>query len=248
MEKDILYRFEQMERKYRNLKFIFIGCLVLGLVGFMSFSFSATATKQTEKFDLIRAKGIIIEDNAGKDRILIGAPLPASKDRVLSNETKHITAFGKWDGKNKWRADYKDLRTTVNGMAVVNSEGFDIVTVGEDLPGPNGGKRIGKMDGLLFGNNKGRERAGFGVITPEGLPERVVLGMDSDKAEGIALFVMDKVSAVTVNDGENRAAFGNIAPKFFWNKSDKPFSGYMFLGKDDKIKHQFNALEEKPTK
>lgn len=44
----------------------------MGLIGLILLSFRDT---NQQKFDIIRAKGIVIEDQNGKDRILIGAPV-----------------------------------------------------------------------------------------------------------------------------------------------------------------------------
>jgi hypothetical protein len=38
-----------------------------------------------KKFGIIRAKGIVIEDSAGRDRILIGSPIPLSGDHVRTD-------------------------------------------------------------------------------------------------------------------------------------------------------------------
>ena len=59
---------------------IFYLISALNLVAFSFYLFSFT---KTNKFDLIRAKGIVIEDANGKDRILIGSPVPYSKAPTL---------------------------------------------------------------------------------------------------------------------------------------------------------------------
>ena len=80
MEKEILKQIHQMENRYKRMKRLFTGFVSLTLIGVFGLAFT-----KTEKFDLIRTKGIIIEDENGKDRILIGAPIPYSKDRVRTD-------------------------------------------------------------------------------------------------------------------------------------------------------------------
>ena len=231
----------QLKKQMRYMQIGLVSCLaVIGLLFISGFTNSNSRT-----FDIIRAKGIVIEDETGKDRILIGAPLPTSKDRVLSNQDKFEASFGKYDPKNKWSAPYKDLRTTANGMIVLDKDGNDIVVFGEDLPVVNGGKRIGiKTDGFMLNGLKGRERGGFGVITKEDGSQQVGLGLDTPKNEGVILAVNDGLTAVLINDGKNKIGFGNFAPKTWWNYTDKPLSGYIFLDEKYNVKHQFNALEE----
>lgn len=57
--------------------------LLIGVCSFMLFSL-----KNNYTFSVIRAKGIVIVDEKGKDRILIRAPIPYSKDRVRTNMDK----------------------------------------------------------------------------------------------------------------------------------------------------------------
>ncbi|MCU0404794.1 MAG: hypothetical protein MUE99_09630, partial [Chitinophagaceae bacterium] len=48
--------------------------------------FIISAFRQPEQtFGIIRAKGIVIEDSTGRDRILIGSPIPLSRDRVRTD-------------------------------------------------------------------------------------------------------------------------------------------------------------------
>ena len=61
MEKEILKQLQEIENRYKKMKQLFIGFVCITLVGIFSLGF--TKTDKTDKFDLIRAKGIIIEDN-----------------------------------------------------------------------------------------------------------------------------------------------------------------------------------------
>lgn len=77
MEKEIIERLKQVERKYKKMKIKFISLSIICFILFFGF-----ASKQFEKFDIVQAKAIIIEDESGRDRILISSPIPYSKNRV----------------------------------------------------------------------------------------------------------------------------------------------------------------------
>src|SRR2546423_9529020 len=52
---------------------------------------------------IIRARGIIIEDQVGRERILIGAPIPFAKNRVRT-DTARVAQL--WAGRFPDRAQY----------------------------------------------------------------------------------------------------------------------------------------------
>ena len=66
MEKDIFKQMQEIESRYKRMKQLLIGFVSITLVGGFCLAFTTT-----NKLDLIRTKGIIIEDENGKDRILI---------------------------------------------------------------------------------------------------------------------------------------------------------------------------------
>lgn len=82
MENEILQKLQKLETRYKKLKRLFWSFSALTLVTIFCFGFT-----QIEKFGIIRAKGIIVEDENGRDRILIGSPVPFSKDRVRTDTT-----------------------------------------------------------------------------------------------------------------------------------------------------------------
>lgn len=77
MENEIIARLKQEERKYKKMKTKFISLSTMCFILFFGFAFN-----QFEKFDIIHAKAIIIEDESGRDRILISSPVQNSKNRV----------------------------------------------------------------------------------------------------------------------------------------------------------------------
>lgn len=62
MESEILKELQEIKMRYKKMKQLFIGFVSLTLICIFFFGFT-----KTDKFDLIRAKGIVIEDENGKD-------------------------------------------------------------------------------------------------------------------------------------------------------------------------------------
>jgi len=234
-----------LSRRLKVTYFVF-GVILLVQAGLFFGTQSFADSAEIDKADkIIRTKGIVIVDEQGRDRILIGSPIPASKDRVFGNKEK---SFAAWKDNLTMKAywdNYDKLQTRPNGIMVLNKEGFDITGIGEDMPDPNIGKRIGKTNGFFINDNRGWERGGFGTIVRDGV-EQVGLGLDSSKGkEGINMMVLDdKSNAIFLNDGKSSMVIGSLGPNFHYNKSDKPFSGYMVLDKDKKVTQQFNLFDE----
>lgn len=120
--------------------------------------------------DVIRAKGIVVEDAAGRPRILIGSPLPSAKGRQ--------------------RPDRFD------GIAYLDASGKDRLTFGQ-LPDPmtaEGRKprRVGGA-GILLHDRAGLERGGYSVLDDE----TALLTVDYPRgAEGVAVSSSEKSALV----------------------------------------------------
>lgn len=157
---------------------------------------------------VLRARGLIIVDDAGRERILIGAPIPAAHNRVRTDIARAMDTWGRRFPREyaNW---YRGYRHTMNGMLVLDERGFDRVAVGDSVPDPNIGRRIAPSTGVIINDAAGFERSGYGLLTVGG-KDRMVLGLDDGRGEeGLTLSVMDSGrAAVTVHDGRNNAYLG----------------------------------------
>lgn len=185
-------------------------------------------------FDVIRVKGIVVVDSEGRERILIGAPIPTSADRVRSNFDKVNAAWGsRFGGKMDW---YKSLNNSTNGMVVLNEKGFDRIVLGDPQPDPNIGKRIDAGPGICINDPSGFERAGFSYFDKI---DRVSLGLDSASGEGSGIVVdKDGTAGLWFNGtGSDSGAVGWMPPNSLFNDQKKVFSGLLIKSKT-KIAHQ----------
>jgi len=141
---------------------------------------------------VLRARGLVIVDAAGRERILIGAPIPDARHRVRTDSARAARAWAsRFPDPAQYMRWYAGYRHSMHGMLVLDENGIDRLAVGDSTPDPNIGKRIGAGPGLIVNDAQGFERTGYGMLTVAGR-DRVVLGLDgNDGQEAVVLSVQD---------------------------------------------------------
>lgn len=221
MEQEITFLKKQV-RQLQIMIFSGLGLFVL----FIFFSFT-----QEENFEIIRAKGIVIEDGEGRDRILIGAPIPFSNDRVRT-DTALVRKYwsGNYDSPDRYMKWYQDYSHSAIGMVVMNEQGFDRVQVGDKLADPNIGKRTVEASGIMWNDREGYEKGGAGVNTLKDGLSRSVVGLDNDQGEAIHLVALEDGSTGLMLGGNNgylRIGMAEKEGEFFQNKD--AFTGIKYF-------------------
>lgn len=87
MEKKLLERLENLERKQLNLKIT----LMITLCSFALFFILAFSNRDHNNNDIIKTKGIVIVDNNGKLRIILGAPVSKVSGRIRTDDLYGIS-------------------------------------------------------------------------------------------------------------------------------------------------------------
>jgi len=134
---------------------------------------SAQSTPQ-----VLRTRGLIIEDSQGRPRILLGAPFPAVKERTR-----------------------QDARTT--SILFLDPEGHDRLTLGEELEPQIGGKvppgihRIASGFGVVIHDGSGDERGAYGWLSNG----RALITLDRPGTEAFAAMVNDKTGEAKISLG-----------------------------------------------
>jgi hypothetical protein len=236
----------QLSRRLRTAYMVF-GALILAQFALFSGIGSQAGEEIVDNSGkIIKTRGNIVVDEQGRERVLIGAPIPEAKRRVFTDKEKALAAWKKTlpeSVKSYWD-NFDELHKTSIGMLVLDENGFDRVVVGDRLPDPNTGKRIGEATGISIHDDEGFERAGFGTIKV-GDRMQVGLGMDDEHGEALNLFSAKGLGVgIRINDSKTQMIFGTLEPNQMYNKSDKPFSGYMFR-QGDEVKYEFNVLDKK---
>lgn len=233
---DFEKQIQQLECRYRSLRKLFfstIFCIVAIEVGLRTY--------QRSHFDIIRAKGIVLEDQNGRDRILIGAPIPFSEDRVRT-DTAAVRKY--WSGAYEGIEDdylewYQGYRHSANGMVVLNEQGFDRVQLGDELSDPNSGKRQFTLAGLLWNDPQGWELGGAGVNTSADGQSRSVIGLDDGQGEAVHLMALeDGTKGLVINGESGRLLLGMSPAQGKWFQNQSAYTGFRFLDPQCELRWQ----------
>lgn len=220
--------------------------LVVGACVGLIIMFFTLGTTAEVKPDVLRARGLIIVDDQGRERILIGAPIPPAANRVRTNLARVKEIWAKrYPDPNVYMKYYQGYRHDTNGLLVLDENGFDRIAIGDPVPDPNIGKRIGPSTGVTINDDKGDERSGYGLLrTKDG--NRIVFGMDdANGEEGLTLSLFDKGPVGLWAQDKDRMLFlGSEPPGDFFTGLDQPFHGLLFK-KGKEVKYILNVAEKK---
>lgn len=211
--------------------------IFISSAGILIFLISAF-TRPEQKFGIIRAKGIVIEDSTGRDRILIGSPVPFSKHRVRT-DTNLVRKY--WAPQFEEQADqymkwYNDYYNGAEGIVVMNENGFDRVLLGDKLADPNTGKRMFQSAGILWNDKEGWELGGAGVNTTKDGKSRSVMGVDDRDGEAVHIIALEDGTKGLVIGGENgRLLIGMSKKEGQWFQNKDAFTGVKYFDSNGKL-------------
>jgi hypothetical protein len=95
---------------------------------------------------------------------------------------------------------------------ILDENGFDRVALGDPVPDPSIGKRIGPSTGVVINDAQGFERSGYGLLKVKGR-YRVALGMDSAKGrEGLTLALIEEGPVGVAVTAGDRVVYLGSAP------------------------------------
>ncbi len=219
---------QELQKQIRWMRwYIFISTPVLLAIVLFVF------TNSEQTMGIIRTKGIIIEDSLGHDRILIGAPIPLSKNRVRtdSNLVRKYWSKNYGDG-NQYMEWYKNYYHGAEGMVILNEQGFDRVLIGDKLADPNIGKRMFQFSGVLWNDKEGWELGGAGVNTTKTGEARSVVGVDDQEGEAVHIAAQEDGTKGLFIGGENgNLLMGMSKPNGARFKNEKAFTGIKYFDK-----------------
>ena len=119
------------------------------------------------------------------------------------------------------------------------------LALGDPIPDPNIGQRIGAATGLAINDEQGFERTGYGLLKV-GESYRAQLGLDSAMGtEGLVLTLMDEGGVgLFVADKERRLFLGSAPADHPLTGMSSPLHGLVLL-EGDKVKQTWNAAGAK---
>ena len=194
--------------------------------------------------DVLRVRGLIIEDETGRERILIGAPVPEAANRVRTDDTRVREIWGP-RFPDEYMGWYQNYNHETNGMLILSEDGFDRLVVGDPTPDPNIGRRIAPSTGMVINDAEGFERMGYGFKPLDDGTHRVSMGLDTDRAEeGLVLILDDDgLIGVSVGHGGDRVFLGSAPAGHGWTGLAEAFHG-LLVTRDGEIVHKLNLAKE----
>jgi hypothetical protein len=151
-------------------------CAALTLtLGFALWNYPTREVRAAEVPSVLRLKGLIIEDNQGRARVLLGAPFPVVRDRLRQDSTSTTMLF-------------------------LDEEGHDRFSIGQGINPPQiKGKvpphihRIGNATGygLTIYDPQGNERGGMGFLSNGSTVNRATFALDRPGGDAIGAMVDD---------------------------------------------------------
>lgn len=186
---------------------------------------------------VLRVKGIVVEDSLGRDRILIGSPLPSSRNRVRTDSALVRKYWAKrFKSPDEYMRWYKGYKNDADGIAILNEDGFDRVLLGDRLADPNTGKRLFESAGFLVNDRHGWEKIGAGVNTTRDGQSRSAFGLDDKDGEAVHLMALEDGSKGLVISGKNgRMVIGMAGTEASWFNRIKDFTGIQFFSNEGKL-------------
>jgi len=216
---DLRTQLKRLQMQVRLLAAILVVSLALAIT---SGILRLDSTEESSS-SILRARGLVIVDAQGHERILIGAPIPSAADRVRTDLKRAAQIWGpQFGGAANFVSYYKNVQNSMNGILILDAEGFDRIAIGNPTPDPNIGKRNTPSTGMMINDDRGFERTGYGVSKLGG-QYRDVLGMDSQGGEIVDLAVLDGGdSGLMVSHGDRELLVGNSNPL---QGESEPFQG-----------------------
>ena len=228
-------RITRLERQLRTQRRLFGTAVLLG--GIALLGGFAPSTR-----DVSRTRGIVIVDDRGRERILIGAPIPAAANRLRTNAGRVESAWAsRFPDAQQYMRWYADYRHSMHGMLVLDENGQDRLAIGDSTPDPNIGKRIGAGPGVIINDAQGFERTGYGMSTVAG-KDRVVLGLDgNDGEEAVVLSVHDGGQAgLSVRANSRGSIFLGASPAAP-GRGDRDSIAGLLLRRGDTVVHRLST-------
>jgi hypothetical protein len=181
----------RLERQVRLLTFLSLAGLIVAVV-VAATTLLPTSVSANDAVQILHARGIVIEDDHGRPRLLLGAPIPRVEGR-------------------KRRDDL------TNGIVLVEENGADRLVVGDAIEAQvqgNVGKRkdTGRASGFWINDASGNERGGYITTGDDALltldyrsSDAFHLTASSDTASLTMRAPGDRLRAMLLTDGDRPA-------------------------------------------
>jgi hypothetical protein len=235
---DVATALHELRSQCRRLRLV----AVAAMLGVIALGLSALADRLASSH-VLRTRGIVIEDAEGRDRILIGMPVPQSASRMRTDPARVEKEWAPRMGGEEYMKAYREYDHSVGGILMLNEQGFDTLMLAEHTPDPNTGKRLFQNSGFTWNDDRGFELGGLGCGKTADGKHRVILGMDDPQGEAVHLFALeDGTKGLRIASSDmlllaGRARAGN---EIFGNSEE--FGGWMIKNKAGEVMFDQNVI------
>lgn len=237
-----------MEPQIRKLRLGLLALAIYCLALTIAVAYLIQNTEgRTADSEVIRTKGIVIEDMEGKPRILIGTPVPVVPERIRTDTARVREIWGRrFAPKQDGFMDlYQTYQHEANGIILLDENGHDRLAIGSPVPDPWFGKRIGAATGITLLDEEGLERSGYGLLKVDGV-YRANLGFDYPGKEGMTFTLNDNgETGIWIRDAEKSIFIGKADSTNMFTGDIYPFNG-LFINHAGKPAFNFNSFESQP--
>jgi len=208
---------ERIEKLEKQVKWLGSCALILATIVVALLGLAAKSESESAK--ILRARGLIIEDDQGRKRILIGASVPGAAKNAAA----------------------------MNGILLLDPNGTARIALGNPVPDPSQGKRNAPLIGLVVNDSDGLERTGYGVHNTGG-GDQPTLVLDYRDREGLSFSVLDgglgkRAAGVILQSGNRHLYLGSGDGALIdIPGGDKPFSG-LAIGQGPRVDYVLNAAK-----
>lgn len=188
---------ERLQREVRVLRYALIA--MAGLAGAAALTGMRAPAEPLP--EILTVKGLIVEDEAGRARIVMGAPIPFTEERVRTDRDRVLAEWSeRYGGNMDWY--FEGLNHDVFGILVMDENGHDRIAIGSPVNDPNIGRRVEPGHGIVWNDAEGFERGGLSYFDERGISG---LGLDNHHGEGVYLMATDSgTNGMMVNDAAAR--------------------------------------------
>lgn len=183
------HRIKQLERQLR-----FTWSAGLALLALLAVGMQVDSSQPDSESETLRTQQLIVEDEEGRPRIILGAPIVKVDGRVRQD--------------------------SMTGLLVLDENGIDRVAVGSPVTDPQVEGEIHSRNspatGISFNDKNGNERGGLGILDGD---NRVVLGLDRKGGEGVVLFILPNGRAGLLINGTDNEPGGGGPQRVFLGTS-----------------------------
>jgi hypothetical protein len=195
MEEELMDRIYKLENELKSTKYLVIFLILMFII--LAYQYISVQQKNTISVEMVRTRGLVIQDQKGNDVILMGYPIPYSEARKRTDP--------------------------VDGFLMVDKNGTDRLFMGKAGALQVNGELFNRIDqgwGFMVNDSRGNERGHFSMLDSL---NSIILGMDYPTGEGIMVVAQPDNAFIVINADTSGTARERIILRHEMNGTEENF-------------------------